>query len=84
MRGSWMRTSLPATSADPYESYTNHGWRGYPFDRADDTPQRIDWIMLRDGASTLRAASCEIVRDAAPPVYPSDHYPVVVDVVVGP
>lgn len=67
-------------SADPYESYTNHGWRGYPFDRADDTPQRIDWILTR--GAVLHTTSCEIVRDAAPPVYPSDHYPVLAEIEV--
>lgn len=68
---------------DPYESYTNHGWRGYPWARDDDTPQRIDWILVRDGASaSVAARSCEIVRDAAPPVYPSDHFPVVAELEV--
>jgi endonuclease/exonuclease/phosphatase family metal-dependent hydrolase len=65
---------------DPCESYTNHGWLGYPFSRDDDTPQRIDWIMLRGG---VRAVSCEIVRDGGPIVWPSDHFPVVADVNVG-
>jgi len=38
---------------------------------------RIDWILLRDGPHRRWAVrSCEVVRDAAPPVYPSDHYPV--------
>jgi endonuclease/exonuclease/phosphatase family metal-dependent hydrolase len=68
-------------SDEPLDSYTNHGWRGYPFDRPDDRPRRIDWIMTRGGASTnASTTSCEIARDAAPPVYPSDHYPVVADV----
>jgi endonuclease/exonuclease/phosphatase family metal-dependent hydrolase len=39
---------------------------------------RIDWILLRDGARRMwNVRSCEIVRDAELPVYPSDHYPVV-------
>jgi endonuclease/exonuclease/phosphatase family metal-dependent hydrolase len=68
---------------DPFESYTNHGWRGYPWDRPDDTPQRIDWILIRNGARTAAdVRSCKIVRDAEPPVYPSDHYPVVADLEV--
>lgn len=65
-------------SADALESYTNHGWRGYPFDRPDHRPRRIDWILTRGGAAATAAVrSCAIVRDAAPPVYASDHYPVV-------
>jgi endonuclease/exonuclease/phosphatase family metal-dependent hydrolase len=70
-------------STDPLESYTNHGWRGYPFDRPDDTPQRIDRILTRAGASQVHAESCEIIRDAAPPVYPSDHYPVLAEIALG-
>ena len=70
-------------SDDPLESFTNHGWRGYPFHRPDDRPRRIDWILARDGAATrLKVQTCEIVRDAVPPVYPSDHFPVVADIEV--
>ncbi len=63
-------------SGDPRESYTNHGWRGYPFARDDDTPQRIDWIMLR---GHVTARSCKIVRDGGPVVWPSDHFPVLAE-----
>jgi endonuclease/exonuclease/phosphatase family metal-dependent hydrolase len=71
-------------TADPYESYTNHGWRGYPFARNDDTPQRIDWILVRGTpASGAEVRSCAIVRDGAPPIWPSDHFPVIAEVVIG-
>ncbi len=40
---------------------------------------RIDWILFSDPTDTLRLISCEIIRDAQPPVYPSDHYPVVAE-----
>jgi endonuclease/exonuclease/phosphatase family metal-dependent hydrolase len=38
--------------------------------------QRIDWILLRDVQGSLSTQSCVIVRNAQPPLYPSDHYPV--------
>jgi endonuclease/exonuclease/phosphatase family metal-dependent hydrolase len=67
----------------PSQSFTYHGFEGDAFRGSDDAPRRIDWILLRDGASTkVTARSCEIVRDAEPPVYPSDHYPVLVEVEV--
>ena len=69
-------------TTDPQESYTNHGWQGYPFNRPEDTPNRIDWILTRSGTSQLRTTSCEIIRDAAPPLYPSDHYPVLAEIEV--
>lgn len=40
---------------------------------------RFDWILFSGSADRLRPLSCEIVRDAEPPVYPSDHYPVVAE-----
>lgn len=71
-------------SDEAIESFTNHGWRGYPFDRPDDRPRRIDWILARDGAAVRAAVtSCGIVRDASPPVYASDHFPVVANVEIG-
>jgi endonuclease/exonuclease/phosphatase family metal-dependent hydrolase len=68
----------------PGESYTNHAWMGYPFARADgDVPKRIDWILARDGARTrARVEACSIIRDAAPPLFPSDHFPVAAEVVI--
>jgi endonuclease/exonuclease/phosphatase family metal-dependent hydrolase len=66
---------------EPPRSFTYHGFEGEAFRGSDALPRRIDWILLRDGASTrVRARSCEIVRDAAPPAYPSDHYPVVAEI----
>ena len=61
---------------------TFHAFRGEGFRGRDPSKQhRIDWILLRDGARGERWAveACSIVRDAEPPVYPSDHYPVVAD-----
>jgi endonuclease/exonuclease/phosphatase family metal-dependent hydrolase len=76
---------LAAGHADHSErSFTFHGWRGEAF-RREGPPVRIDWILVRDGARWRAAVrSCEIVRDAEPPVYPSDHYPVVADLELSP
>lgn len=69
---------------DPTRAYTNHGWDGRHFTRIDDTPRRIDWILARDGSrAAISVHSCKIVRDAEPPLYPSDHYPVVAELLVG-
>ena len=32
--------------------------------------------VILDGANKWGVDSCAIIRNAAPPVYPSDHYPV--------
>lgn len=41
--------------------------------------RRLDWILFAGSSRFLLPLSCEIIRDAQPPVYPSDHYPVVAD-----
>lgn len=54
---------------------TFHAFKG---DRRGDRA-RIDWILLRRGQPALAPRRYEIVRFGEPPVYPSDHYPVVAD-----
>ena len=55
------------------DANTFHDFRGpaYPC-----SSHRIDWILTRDGASSFAVRDCAIITDAAPPLYPSDHYPV--------
>lgn len=57
---------------------TFHRFRGEDFTpKKSDRELRIDWVLLRDGARARWDVDfCEILRDAEPPVYPSDHYPV--------
>lgn len=60
---------------------TFHRFLGQDFvPKNPQSEARLDWVLLRDGASIRwEARSCSVVRDEAPPVYPSDHYPVVAD-----
>lgn len=60
-----------------------HGFRGKARRRPRPTDDRIDWILIRNGARRLRVVDAGLVRDAEPPLYPSDHYPVVADLVLG-
>ena len=41
---------------------------------------RIDWILMRGNGRELRCESCEIITHTQPPLFPSDHYPVVADI----
>lgn len=43
----------------------------------DDMFWRVDWILARGGNHPLQMVASAIVRDEAPPTYPSDHYPVI-------
>ncbi|MFZ4814724.1 MAG: endonuclease/exonuclease/phosphatase family protein [Phototrophicaceae bacterium] len=58
-----------AGHTDSASDNTFHDFKGESY------PQmglRIDWILERG----LKVEAFEIIRDAQPPVYPSDHYPV--------
>lgn len=65
---------LSAGQAEGPDTNTFHGFMGQA---AYKIGQRIDWIMTLDGAARFQVDACTIVRDGEPPVYPSDHYPVV-------
>lgn len=61
---------------------TFHAFRGEGFRGRDPSKEhRMDWVLLRDGSRGERwtVEGYSIVRDAEPPMYPSDHYPVVAD-----
>lgn len=67
-----------AGHAESADTNTFHDFKG------EDYPaigQRIDWVLIGDGAGhRLQTLDCAIIRDAQPPVYPSDHYPVMATV----
>jgi endonuclease/exonuclease/phosphatase family metal-dependent hydrolase len=78
------RALLAAGLADTYTMVTGsdapamtfHGFRGSSFEpKSYDALDRIDWILVRG----LRPTSHTIVADAEPPLYPSDHYPVLAE-----
>ena len=76
-------TYRAAGHGDSVASSTFHGFRGdayFAMEWGVELFWRVDWILTRDGTHQLQTASCTIVRDAQPPVYPSDHYPVVTEV----
>jgi endonuclease/exonuclease/phosphatase family metal-dependent hydrolase len=74
-----------AGHGDSVESSTFHGFQGsryFSLEWGDQLFWRVDWIMLRAGQHPVQTTSCTIVRDAEPPVYASDHYPVVAELLV--
>jgi endonuclease/exonuclease/phosphatase family metal-dependent hydrolase len=61
---------------DDPTAYTGHAYRGEARGKHGGG-RRIDWILVRPAnGQRLGVQSCDVIRDAAPPVYPSDHYPV--------
>jgi endonuclease/exonuclease/phosphatase family metal-dependent hydrolase len=77
-------TYLAVGRVDGAES-SYHGFEGerYSAEAASagaNTFWRIDWILARGGRESWQITSCAILRDAQPPTYPSDHYPVLAEV----
>jgi endonuclease/exonuclease/phosphatase family metal-dependent hydrolase len=67
---------------DTVEASTFHGLQGrgyFALEWGDQLYWRVDWILARDGAARLITTAAAIVRDAEPPLYPSDHYPVLAE-----
>ena len=64
---------------------TFHAFEGahYREPRPGLGPRRIDWILLKDPRRRIRVRSCSIVRDRdeRSGVYPSDHFPVLAELV---
>ena len=60
---------------------TFHKFQGDNFmPRRPEREGRLDWILIRNSPEKqLTESYCQVVRDAEPPVYPSDHYPVSAD-----
>jgi endonuclease/exonuclease/phosphatase family metal-dependent hydrolase len=74
-------TFLEAGHRDGEDVITFHAFTG----AKQGWERRIDWIFLRDVASRpVGVRSCQIITDAAPPLYPSDHYPVVAEIEMHP
>jgi endonuclease/exonuclease/phosphatase family metal-dependent hydrolase len=68
---------LAAGNQDTQMANTFHGFEGQQFslDNRDDV-LRLDWILILNGSHALLPTACLIIRDGTPPLYPSDHYPV--------
>jgi len=86
MANGFADTWRAAGHGDSDETSTFHGFQGkkyFGLEWGGSVFWRVDWILARAGntpnAVRVETASCTIVRDAEPPLYPSDHYPVVAE-----
>jgi endonuclease/exonuclease/phosphatase family metal-dependent hydrolase len=70
--GGFVDTYQAAGKQERRTALTYHAFEGERFLPAC----RCDWILIRNETCSFTVHSCEILRDAAPPIYPSDHYPV--------
>jgi endonuclease/exonuclease/phosphatase family metal-dependent hydrolase len=81
--GGFVDTYLAAGNEDQAEANTFHAFKGsqYRDVRPGLGPRRIDWILLKDLRRRMRVRSHSIVRDydGDSGVHPSDHYPVLAE-----
>ncbi len=64
------------TAGNQATRWTYHGYHGQAYIPHKLDYDRIDWILMRDWGEAIRVDRCDILEDAQPPLYPSDHYPV--------
>ncbi len=74
--GGYSDAFIAAGNADAPSVSTAHGFMS----NAPPLNLRIDWILTRGNSRRIRCRCCAIIEDAQPPVYPSDHYPVIADI----
>ena len=62
---------------------TFHAFMGAHYRDAhpDRGPRRIDWILLKDRKERLSVKSHRIIRDESSGLFPSDHYPILAELV---
>jgi endonuclease/exonuclease/phosphatase family metal-dependent hydrolase len=72
-----------ATGArDSHRSFTFHNYQGeqyWPDPKYAHIGWRMDWVLLLDSSQRLRLHSAAILHDHHGELYPSDHYPVAVE-----
>jgi endonuclease/exonuclease/phosphatase family metal-dependent hydrolase len=79
-------TYRAAGHADSVEASTFHGFHGanyFALEWGGSVFWRVDWMMARSAQLPIQTLSCTIVRDAEPPIFVSDHYPVVTELLIG-
>jgi endonuclease/exonuclease/phosphatase family metal-dependent hydrolase len=69
-------TFVESGNKDDAAAYTFHAFKG----TRDPNYGRIDWVLIRNGKGSFKAKRTTIIKDAKPPVYPSDHFPVLAEV----
>ena len=85
IEGGFADVYLVAGNEDALNANTFHAFKGpwYSDAHPERGPRRLDWILLNDPNRRMAVKSCSIVRndDERSGVYPSDHYPVLAELV---
>ncbi|WP_017304173.1 endonuclease/exonuclease/phosphatase family protein [Spirulina subsalsa] len=72
---------LVAGNKDRAGQHSVHNFLGAEYRvENSDLVHRIDWIWLQENQGKFAVKQCQILKDSEPPVYPSDHYPILAEV----
>ena len=89
MEHGFVDTYRAAGLPDDIHSSTFNDFRGdyFSLNYGSTLAWRVDWILYRDGARRLQTVSADIARDCLPrpgqpTIYPSDHYPVLAELIL--
>lgn len=83
LENGFVDTYRAAGNADAVASSTMHLYRGddyFSLDFGGSLFWRVDWILARGGDGPVQTIASTIVRDADPPTYPSDHFPIISEI----
>ena len=72
--GGFADAYLTAGHTTPVSTF--HGFQGHSYHPKPHETDRIDWILMRDGRQRWQVNDCRLITDSEPPLYPSDHWPV--------
>jgi endonuclease/exonuclease/phosphatase family metal-dependent hydrolase len=76
-------TYREAGNADSVDSSTFHAYKGkeyFALEYGDELFWRVDWILTLGGEHNVRTTASTILREGSPPIYPSDHYPILSEI----
>jgi endonuclease/exonuclease/phosphatase family metal-dependent hydrolase len=74
-----------AGNQDSLSSHTYHDYAGSAYDlRRHHLAWRIDWILIHDPVRKIATERRAIIQDHDEDIYPSDHYPVLADLILMP
>jgi len=74
---------LDTGNPDTDDAFTFHAFQGNDYDASQHHwIRRVDWILVHDSRDAISSKSCAVARDNQHPLYPSDPYPVVAELLL--
>lgn len=79
MKQGFIDTFHVTGGVDAPHVFTFHEFKG----KCNGQDVRIDWILTRNGGPKFQTSKHQIIITSKPPLYPSDHYPLLAEIELG-